>query len=218
MCAMVVAALYFARDILIPVVLAVLLTFVLTPAVTFLQRWRVPRTIAIITAILVAVMIILSLGTMVANQINQLATELPRYQTTLRGKVQTLREQFGTPGVFRNAADLLDDLNKELDRPHSTTITVTPDGCEREEAASGRDPSAAARRVGTAAAGALAAGRAADHHRHRAAVRDVLPVSARGPAQPCHSPGRRTRHRAHHRQRSTMQDSDCSGCLQRRCC
>ncbi len=127
MCAMVVAALYFARDILIPVVLAVLLTFVLTPAVTFLQRWRVPRPIAIITAILVAVMIILSLGTMVANQINQLATELPRYQTTLREKVQTLREQFGTPGVFRNAADLLDDLNKELDRPHSTTITVTPE-------------------------------------------------------------------------------------------
>jgi predicted PurR-regulated permease PerM len=126
-CAMVVAALYFARHILIPVVLAVLLTFVLTPAVTFLQRWRVPRPIAIITAILLAVIIILSLGTMVANQINQLATELPRYQTTLRGKVQTLREQFGTPGVFRNAADLLDDLNKELDRPQSTTITVTPE-------------------------------------------------------------------------------------------
>jgi predicted PurR-regulated permease PerM len=124
MSAMIVAALYFARDILIPVVLAVLLTFVLAPLVTFLQRWRVPRTMAVVTAILVAVVIILSLGTMVANQINQLATELPRYQTTLREKVQNLREQFGTPGVFRNAADLLDDLNKELDRPR---FSVTPD-------------------------------------------------------------------------------------------
>jgi predicted PurR-regulated permease PerM len=127
MCAMVVAALYFARDILIPVVLAVLLTFVLTPIITFLQRWHVPRTVAVIAAILVALSVILSLGSMVANQVNQLATELPRYQTTLREKVQTLRDQFGTPGVFRNAADLLDDLNKELDGRGSTTITVRPE-------------------------------------------------------------------------------------------
>lgn len=77
MCAIVVAALYFARDILIPVVLAVLLTFVLTPLVTLLQRWLIPRTVAVMTAMLVAVTIILSLGTMVASQVNQLASELP---------------------------------------------------------------------------------------------------------------------------------------------
>jgi predicted PurR-regulated permease PerM len=126
MCAMVVAALYFARDILIPVVLAVLLTFVLTPVVTFLHRWHLPRTIAIVAAILVAVMIFLSLGTMVASQVNQLAAELPRYQTTLRQKVQMLRDQLGTP-VFRNAAELLEELSKELDRPRATMITVGPD-------------------------------------------------------------------------------------------
>ena len=101
MSAIVVAALYFARDILIPIVLAVLLTFVLTPLVTFLQRWRVPRTIAIIAAMLVAVMIILSLGTMVANQVNQLATELPRYQTTLREKVQGLAISSARPACSR---------------------------------------------------------------------------------------------------------------------
>lgn len=131
--AIIVAALYFAREILIPVVLAVLLTFVLTPAVTLLQRWRVPRTIAIIVAILIAVTIILSLGTMVANQVNQLAAQLPRYQTTLREKVQTLRDQFGTPGVFRNAADLFDDLNKELDRRPATSIPVAPDEVNKEK-------------------------------------------------------------------------------------
>ena len=79
---------------------------------------------------LVAVTIILSLGTMVANQVNQLATELPRYQTTLREKVQNLRDRFGTPGVFKNAADLLDDLNKELDRPR---FTITTDDAEKDK-------------------------------------------------------------------------------------
>lgn len=128
--AMIVAALYFARDLLIPLVLAVLLTFVLTPLVSLLQRWRAPRAIAVIAAMLIAVSIILSLGTMVANQVNQLAAELPRYQSTLREKVQNLRERFGTPGVFRNAADLLDDLNKELDKPR---FTIPPDDPDKDK-------------------------------------------------------------------------------------
>jgi predicted PurR-regulated permease PerM len=125
----VVAALYFARDLLIPLVLSVLLTFVLTPLVTLLQRW-LPRSVAVIFAIMMAVMVILSLGTMVANQINQLASELPRYQFTLREKVQNLRERFGTPSVFKNAADLLDDLNKELDKPR---FTISPDDPDKDK-------------------------------------------------------------------------------------
>jgi predicted PurR-regulated permease PerM len=128
--AIIVAALYFARDLLIPLVLSVLLTFVLTPIVSLLQRARLPRNVAVVASILLAVMIILSLGTMVANQINQLATELPRYQSTLREKVQNLRERFGTPGVFKNAADLLDDLNKELDRPR---FTISPDDPDKDK-------------------------------------------------------------------------------------
>jgi predicted PurR-regulated permease PerM len=127
MCAMVVAALYFARDILIPIVLAVLLTFVLAPLVVLLQRWFVPRTVAIIAAMLVAITIIFSLGTMVASQINQLATELPRYQVTLREKAQHLRDNFAAPGVFKNVVDLFNDLDKELDRPRFPAITITPD-------------------------------------------------------------------------------------------
>ena len=40
----VVAALYFGREVLVPVALAVLLSFVLAPLVRLLQRWYVPRT------------------------------------------------------------------------------------------------------------------------------------------------------------------------------
>jgi predicted PurR-regulated permease PerM len=129
----IVAALYFARDILIPVVLAVLLTFVMTPLVTFLQRWYVPRAVAVIASVLVAVTIILSLGSMVASQVNQLAGELPRYQATLREKVQHLRDGFAAPGVFRNAVDLFNELDKELDRPHSAPLSVTPDEAARDK-------------------------------------------------------------------------------------
>jgi predicted PurR-regulated permease PerM len=130
--AIIVAALYLARDILIPIVLAVLLTFVLTPLVTLLQRSYVPRAIAVIAAVLVAITIILSLGTMVATQVNQLAGELPRYQATLREKVQHVRDTFGGPSVFKNAIDLFNELDKELDRPRSTAF-ATPEEAAKEK-------------------------------------------------------------------------------------
>lgn len=126
MCAIVVTALYFARDVLIPVVLAVLLTFVLTPLVTLLQRW-VPRTVAVVATMLIALGVIFSLGSMVATQVNQLAGELPRYQATLRDKAQHLRDNFAAPSVFKNAVDLFNELDKELDRPRFPPITTAPD-------------------------------------------------------------------------------------------
>jgi predicted PurR-regulated permease PerM len=120
----VIAALYLAREILIPIVLAILLTFVLSPLVTLLQRWRWPRTIAIIVVVLLALTVILSLATMVVTQVNQLAGELPKYQATLREKAQKLRETIGGPGILQNATILLNDLGKELeksDRPAGDT-------------------------------------------------------------------------------------------------
>lgn len=115
--AIVISALYWAREILIPIVLAVLLTFVLSPLVTLLQRWRFPRTLAIIVAVSFALGVILSLGGMVATQVNQLAGELPQYQATLREKAQKLREMIGGPGILQNATVLLNDLGREFEKP-----------------------------------------------------------------------------------------------------
>lgn len=115
--AIIVAALYWAREILIPIVLAVLLTFVLSPLVTLLQRWRFPRMVAILVVVSFALGVILSLGGMVATQVNQLAGELPQYQATLREKAQKLREMIGGPGILQNATVLLNDLVQEFEKP-----------------------------------------------------------------------------------------------------
>lgn len=122
--AIIVAALYWAREILIPIVLAVLLTFVLSPLVTLLQRWRFPRTIAILVAVSFSLGIILSLGGMVATQVNQLAGELPQYQATLREKVQKLRDMIGGPGILQNATVLLNDLGKEFEKPDRLDTSI----------------------------------------------------------------------------------------------
>ena len=115
--AVVVAALYFAREILVPITLAVLLSFVLSPLVRALQRLNFPRAIAVLAAVGVATAIALSLATMVMIEVNQLANDLPRYQSTLGEKIHNLRDTIGRVGILKNASSLLKDLDKELKSP-----------------------------------------------------------------------------------------------------
>jgi predicted PurR-regulated permease PerM len=87
----VVVALYFGREVLVPIALAVLMSFVLAPPVRRLQAWYVPRILAVILVVLVAFAAIFSLGGLMVSQVNQLATDLPQYQSTLREKARSLR-------------------------------------------------------------------------------------------------------------------------------
>jgi hypothetical protein len=71
-----VATLYFAREILVPIALAVLLSFVLAPLVRILQRLKIPRTLAVMGAVGMAFVITFSLATMVMVEVDQLANDL----------------------------------------------------------------------------------------------------------------------------------------------
>src|SRR6188472_2123647 len=88
----VIAILYFAREILVPIALAILLSFVLAPLVKLFQRVRIPRPVAVLLAVVTGVAVAISLGTMVTVQVNQLVSDLPRYQTILGQKVHSLRD------------------------------------------------------------------------------------------------------------------------------
>src|SRR3954452_13903192 len=112
--AIVVAALYFTRDILVPIALAVLLSVLLAPLVRLLQRWRLPRWLAVMCAVAGALAIALSLATMVMIEVNQLVGDLPRYQATLTTKVHNLRDAVGSAGLLKNASSMLKNLDKEL--------------------------------------------------------------------------------------------------------
>jgi len=117
--ALVVAALYFTREILVPIALAVLLSFVLSPLVRALQRMKLPRSIAVLGAVSLAMAIALSLAAMVMIEVNQLANDLPRYQSTLGEKIHNLRDRAGSVGVLKNASSLLKNLDRELKSPGS---------------------------------------------------------------------------------------------------
>jgi predicted PurR-regulated permease PerM len=87
----VIAGLYFGRDVLIPITLAVLLSFLLAPLASLLRRLRLGRTMAVLMAVLVALALVLGVTGVIGLQIADLSTELPRYQATLQDKVDTLR-------------------------------------------------------------------------------------------------------------------------------
>jgi predicted PurR-regulated permease PerM len=115
----IVAALYFGREVLVPIALALLLSFVLAPLVRRLQSWRFPRIVAVSVVAIVAFAIIFGLGAFMVSQVSQLANELPRYESNLTDKIKSLQGvAAGTgTGTLERASDVLKDLKREIEKP-----------------------------------------------------------------------------------------------------
>jgi predicted PurR-regulated permease PerM len=127
----VIAALYFAREVLVPIALALLLSFVLAPLVRRLRSWYLPRSVAVVVSVLVAFAVIFSLGALMVSQVTQLATDLPRYQSTLQEKIQSFRGAAAGTGTLERASDVLKELGKELDKPQRSGSPAVPLEAER---------------------------------------------------------------------------------------
>lgn len=121
----VVTTLYIGSDLLIPIALALLLSFVLSPLVSRAKKLRIPRAPAVLMAVTLAFGVIAGLGAILAGQIGQLAGDLPQYQTTMRDKIQALRGWTGGSGTLERAAEMLQSLSREFDAPHGGA-TIKP--------------------------------------------------------------------------------------------
>ena len=121
----IVFALYFGKDVLLPVTLAVLLSFVLSPLVTLLRRMHIPRGFAVVFSVAVAIAIVGGVGTLVATQFVEIAVDLPRYQTTIEEKVGGLRN-----ATLGRISEFTNQLQTALRRQQSQTSTgpATPAG------------------------------------------------------------------------------------------
>ena len=113
----IIMMLYFGREIIIPIALAILLSFALAPLVGLLQRIWVPRGLAVVSVVIIAFAFIFAMGSLLASQLTQLAGDLPRYQSTISEKIQSFRETTAGRGTLERASGMLKDLSKELDKP-----------------------------------------------------------------------------------------------------
>ena len=129
-----VAVLYFAQEVLIPLVLAVLLAFLLAPVVRFLERRRFRRVPAVLTTVVVAFAIIVEIGWVVGEQVVNLAHSAPQYQDEVVRKVLDLRGQGA--GVF----DRFGRMGKEIEQAADGGATRPAAGLPSPGFASGSDP------------------------------------------------------------------------------
>lgn len=111
-CVLVVAVLYWAQAVLVPFALAILLTFVLTPPVTWLERWigRVP-------AVLLTVTLVFTLLGLAAwgftRQLQHLAADVPGYRANIRAKIADVRGA-GKGGTVEQLQETIEDLKGDL--------------------------------------------------------------------------------------------------------
>jgi predicted PurR-regulated permease PerM len=125
----VVGTLYIAREVLLPLALAILLSFVLTPLLLLLRKVKVPRVLAVIIVVTLAFAIIFGLGWMMSQQASQLAGDLPRYQHVLAEKIATLRKSASSSTTLEKAAGALKGIEDELNQsstPPAPSAAPTP--------------------------------------------------------------------------------------------
>ncbi|KQU04853.1 transporter [Methylobacterium sp. Leaf469] len=122
------AALYFGRDIFVPVTLAILLSFVLVPAVRLLRRVRVPRALAVMLVVIAAFGALLGIALLIANEAAQLAADLPRYQLTMRDKIASLKEATAGSGTLTRVIDMVQDIGAQLQPELKDAVTQGSNG------------------------------------------------------------------------------------------
>ena len=120
---LIIAGLYFGRDILIPLALAVLLGFLLDPAVSRLKRWGLPRMVATLMVVVVVLAALSGMGFYLVRQVQSLSQDLPTYQNTIRKKLENLRALSSGPSAWDGALSTFTTLEGELSR-----VAISPPG------------------------------------------------------------------------------------------
>jgi predicted PurR-regulated permease PerM/GAF domain-containing protein len=119
---LVVVVLYFAREVFVPLALAALIAFVLTPAAHRLERWGMKRTPAALLVIVLSLAAVAVLGWVLLGQIYSLAVEFPQYQQNVTDKIGSLH--LDSAGRLSRTIEMLNGLNRRIKSGNTATTPV----------------------------------------------------------------------------------------------
>ena len=120
----VIAVLYLARGILIPLAFAITLALVLTPAVAGLQKLRLRRFPSVLLVMAVSIAIAGGVGWVIFNQLMEVVNDLPGYQQNIHNKIEAMRSP--SKGALGRAAASVKELGKELSNTPAPTAPPPP--------------------------------------------------------------------------------------------
>lgn len=107
-----IALLYFGREIFIPVALAFVLSFLLTPLVGWFQKLRIGRVPAVLAVMSLCLTITAFVGWKTGSQLVEITTHLPEYRTNIEHKIRALRSHNNAPII--QATNTVQQLNQQL--------------------------------------------------------------------------------------------------------
>jgi predicted PurR-regulated permease PerM len=107
-----IGALYFGRQIFIPLALALVLSFLLTPLVTLLERGHMRRLPAVLVVLIFCFALTAGAGWEVAGQLLDITGHIRDYKENVEETIRSLRPP--ASGAFGQATATVQELNKEL--------------------------------------------------------------------------------------------------------
>lgn len=121
--ALIVASLYLAKPLLIPIVVAILFTFILSPVVAALQNRGLGRVPASLLVVLGAVAILAGLCWGFTAQMHTLLQELPQHKHTIMARVDALHDS--EPGPATALIQMIKDITAQLQKSDGSLETTS---------------------------------------------------------------------------------------------
>ena len=123
----VVAVLFFAKEIFVPLALALLFSFLLAPLVTRFERWRLPRVPAVLLAVGLALAVVVGVGALVVNQTLDLTRQLPTYKVNIQHRIDSIKKRTSGKSALSDATDTVKELQANLANSTPEANATRPD-------------------------------------------------------------------------------------------
>ncbi len=123
----VVAVLFFAKEIFVPLALALLFSFLLAPLVTRFERWRIPRVPAVLLSVGLALAVVVGVGWLVVNQVLDLTYQLPKYKDHIQHRIDSIKNKTGGKSALSEATDTVKELQANLADSTAEPNATRPD-------------------------------------------------------------------------------------------
>src|SRR5262245_6283511 len=112
---LIIASLYWAQAVLIPIAVSMLLTFLLTPVADKLEQLGLGRVLYVMLIVILAFAFLGAVGWIVTRQLTRVANELPTYRQNIRTKIADIRG-VGKGGALEKVQKTAEEMKKELER------------------------------------------------------------------------------------------------------
>ena len=116
------AILNFGSEVFLPLAIATLVTFALSPMVSFLRRRGMPHIVAVLVAVTVAFSSIAMVLAVMATQVSLVLESLPAYQSNIIGKLNAWTPTEGSPNVLGRFVEMMSRINSEI----TGALTASP--------------------------------------------------------------------------------------------